>query len=176
MKLIQLTYHSDFPYTPMSGRAGARYEGWVLQETGRGQYKRPKRIVHPFLEQRKMWCLLSVHFNGVDLRFAMPSELDLFISVMSQNPLPSGRSLVPDCAIGRPKRHWLAKLPKEAKPWKFRSAICKFLAENEDVKRFRDFYASNPPRFEFEGVFDAYVDANVAARLKASGGKAISFA
>lgn len=160
MKSAKLSYHAIFPDTPISGRAGARWLAWVPQQSPGGQYRRPRRIVHPFLEQRKLWCLLSVHFQGVDLRFAMPLELDLFVAVMSRNPLPSGRSLVPDCAIGRPKRHWLARLPKEAKPWKFRKAICEYLAANETVRQFRAFYETRPLEFQFEGIFDSYLEAH----------------
>ena len=159
MKSAQLSYYSTFPTTPISGRAGARWYGWLQQQTAGGQYRRPTRVAHPFMGQRKLWCLLSIHFQGVDLRFAMPEELDHFIAIMSRNPLPSGRSLVPDCAIGRPNRHWLSKLPKQAKPWKFRQAVCKYLSENETVKKFRDFYRERPLKFRFEGVFDSIQEA-----------------
>jgi hypothetical protein len=150
----------------MSGRAGARYDGWVIERTPSGQFRRPTRIIHPFLYQRKRWCLLRVHFNGVDLRFAMPSELDMFISVMSQNPLPSGRSLVPECPFGRPKNHWLATLPGKAKPWKFRQAICRYLHDSDDVRRFREFYQEQPPELEFAGIYGSFWEAHLAYRMK----------
>jgi hypothetical protein len=163
MKSAELSYHPIFPVTPMSGRVGARWYGWVSNKTAGGQYRHPRRVEHPFLGQRKLWCLLSVHFQGVDLWFAMPEELDQFIDIMSRNPLPSGRSLAPECAIGRPRYHWLAKLPKEAKPWKFRQAICKYLSASETAKKFRDFYRERPVRFEFEGVFNSYHEAREQA-------------
>lgn len=156
MKSAKLSYHTIFPATPISGRAGARWYGWASGTTAGGQRKRPTQVTHPFLSQKKLWCLLSIHFQGVDLRFAMPEELDQFIAVMSRNPMPSGRSLVPDCAIGRPNNHWLSRLPKKAKPWKFRQAVCRYLAENETTKRFRAFYEGQPVQFRFEGVFDSY--------------------
>jgi len=112
--------------------------------------------------------LLSVHFQGVELRFALPEELDLFMSVMSRNPLPSGRSLVPDCAIGRPNQHWLSRLPKEAKPWKFRQAICKYLSECKTVKEFRAFYQQRPIQFKFEGVCASYFEVHAAVREQLS--------
>jgi hypothetical protein len=166
MKSARINLYRNFPETPMSGRAGARYYAWVQRTNDSGQPKSPERVGHPFLEQRKSWCLLSVHFNGVDLRFAMIEELDLFLNVMSRNPLPSGYSLVPDCAIGRPSRHWLARLPKQAKSWKFRKALCDFLRANTTVQAFRAFYERNPVKFHFEGVDDSYTAARASFRSR----------
>jgi hypothetical protein len=159
MKSAELSFQSTFPWTPVSGRAGARMYGCIREKTPGGQLRRPRWIAHPFLEQRKQWCLLSIHFNGIDLRFAMPEELDHFVDVMSRNPLPSGGSLVPAHAIGRPKNHWLARLPKEAKSWKYRQALCNYLSDNKTVKEFRAYYKDRPVVFEFDGVFDSYLDA-----------------
>lgn len=165
MKSAQIDLYRNFPDAPMSGSAGARYYGWVQRTTDSGQPKSPERVGHPFLQQRKSWCLLSVHFNGVDLRFAMIEELDLFLNVMSRNPLPSGYSLVPDCPIGRPSRHWLARLPKQTKPWKFRKALCDFLRENATVLAFRAFYERTPVKFHFDGVDDSYSGARAKWKL-----------
>ncbi|WP_253958299.1 hypothetical protein [Rhizobium sp. WYJ-E13] len=103
--------------------------------------------------------MLDVHFNGVDLLFATPLELDQFIAVMSQKILPSGWALVPGRPLGRPSNHWLSRLPKEAKSWKFRQAICKFLQEADTVKRFRNRYASQPVKLHFDGVYNNYYNA-----------------
>ncbi|WP_245304546.1 hypothetical protein [Rhizobium sp. WYCCWR10014] len=116
------------------------------------------------MRQRRTWCLLSVHFNGVDFEFAIPAEIDRFLDVMSRNPLPSGPSLVPNFPLGRPKYHWLASLPKGATNWKFRTSLCKYLVGSPDVRRFREFYADPPLRYSFENVFDNFFAANVAAR------------
>lgn len=162
MKSAELSYHSGFPSTPISWWAGARSDGWVRPRTASGQFKRAARIVHPFLDQRKLWCLLSVHFQGVDLRFAMPEELDQFIAVMSRNPLPSGGSLVPGWPLGRPPQHWLARLPGKAKPWKFRHAVCEYLRQSEVARQFRAFYSSQPPQVRFGGVFNSFHEARLS--------------
>jgi hypothetical protein len=128
-------------------------------------------ITHPFMRQRRIWCLLSVHFDGVDLKFATPAEIDRFLEVMSRNPLPSGRSLVPHYPLGRPKYHWLASLPKGATSWKFRAALCRYLVGNEEVRRFREFYAKQPLRYSFEDVFDSFFAADAVARRMAMDGK-----
>ncbi|MHA3914140.1 hypothetical protein [Halovulum sp. GXIMD14793] len=162
MKEVRLTYHDDFMPTPISGWAGARWYGWVNPKGAGGQYRKPEFTRHPFTSQRKKWCLLEVHFDGVDLRFVMPEELDLFLDVMSQNPLPSGQSLIAGCPLGRPNRHWLSRLPKKAKPLKFRQAVCRYLKDHSDVARFRDFYSGAPIKFEFDGFYSTRNDALLA--------------
>jgi hypothetical protein len=160
MKSAKLSYSRIFPETPISIWAGARIFGWTRESTPGGQYKRPRRVQHPFVHQRKIWCLLTIHFHGIDLLFATPRELDQFIHVMERNPLPSGWALVPGWAYGRPNRHWLSRLPKHTKTWKYRQAVCKYLRENKIVQEFRDFYEEQPIKFEFEGIY-SYHDARV---------------
>ncbi|WP_412565599.1 hypothetical protein [Thalassobius sp. MITS945101] len=154
MKSATLSYHKEFPWTPMSGWVGARKTGYVRQSSASGQFKRPKSIVHPFWSQRRMWCLLSVHFHGVDLRFAFPQELDHFLEILEQKHLPSGFSLLPgQQLVGRPNNHWLSRLPAKAKRWKFRQQLCVFLRDSSQVLQFRSFYAADVVQTEFEGVY-----------------------
>ena len=162
MKFAKLTYHSQFPATPVSGRAGARWVAWIATKTESGQFKRPTHVKHPFLTQRNRWCRLSVHFDGIDLQFATPEELDHFIDVLSQNPLPSGRSLVPDCAIGRPNRHWLSRLPAKAKSWKMRQRLCRYLTQCRETADFRAFYQKTPVQYTFPGFYDSFLDAQAS--------------
>jgi len=167
MKSAYITLHDSFPNTPVSGRVGARWIGWIKQTSDSGQPKRPKQVSHPFLEQRKKWCLLEIHFDGINLRFSMPQELDHFIDIMSKNPLPSARSLAPECAIGRPNRHWLSRLPAKAKPWKFRKRLCLYLLECPEVARLRKFYQNDPIKFDFPEVYDSFFDAHQATYVRA---------
>lgn len=164
MKSATLSYHREFPWAPMSGWAGARRGGWRQEGKPGGQFRTPRWVQHPFYFQRKLWCQLSVHFDGVDLVFAMPAELDLFIEVMSQNPLPSGWRLLKGLPRGRPNNHWLSRLPREAKPWKFRQAVCKFIRENETVEEFLRFYQTQPVQLSFEGIYDNHYEARWANR------------
>ena len=159
MKSVKLTYHDDFPWSPISGWVGARQIGYVLRKTESGQPKRPGYVIHPFLLQRRKWCLLTVEFERVELRFAFPRELDEFISVMTQNPLPSGSTLIKGRRLGRPNNHWLSRLPKKTKPLKFRKAICDYLGKAEGIITFREFYEADPVETTFEGVFD-YIEAH----------------
>lgn len=162
MKLVKLTYHEEFPATPVSGWAGASWRAWIKQSSDSGQPKRPKQIAHPFLSQRKLWCLLHLQFDGVGLRFATPREIDHVVDVLSKNPLPSGHSLVPGVRLGRPNSHWLSRLPSKAKSLKFRKRLCGFLMSSKDVKKFREFYAHNPVEYDFPHVFSSYWDAHRA--------------
>lgn len=162
MKKITLSYHRDFQWAPISGRAGARKYGWKNLRTETGQWKSPKTVRHPFAKQRKLWCVMVVEFQDIELIFAMPPELDQFLDVMSQNPLPSGHRLVKGQKLGSPNGHWLSRLPKKAKSWAFRQKICRFLETDPRVQKFRDFYMSQPVQLEFEGYFDSYHDAKRA--------------
>lgn len=163
MKSAAISLHDAFPETPVSGWVGARWVAWVPQTSASGQPKRPRQVPHPFLSQRRVWCLLHVHFDGVDLRFSMPQELDHVIEVLSQNPLPSGRSLTQQCVIGRPNRHWLSRLPAKAKSWKFRQRLCAYLTTLPEAQALRDFYAQTPIRFEFPQVYETFMAAQKAA-------------
>ena len=80
--------------------------------------------------------------------------------------MPSGRTLVPDCALGRPNGHWLSRLPAKAKSWKFRQRLCAYLQNCTEAQAMRDFYAENPVRTEFSGFFDSFEDARDTGLVK----------
>ncbi|WP_018634275.1 hypothetical protein [Neomegalonema perideroedes] len=170
MKTARLSWHEDFPETPISPWAGWRRVGWIRETTPGGQIRRPRSIPHPFATQRRHWALLEVNFADVDLYFATPQELDQFLAVMSRNPLPSGRALVPWHGRGRPNLHWLSRAPKAAKSWKFRRAICAWLPEQEAVRAFRAFYKERPVQTYFEGVFNSPLAAMRAPPSDSSSG------
>lgn len=168
MKSAKTSLHSSFPGTPVSWWAGARWYGWTREIDAAGNLKRHRQVRHPFLDQRKVWCMLEVHFDGLDLIFATPRELDQFIDVLSRNPLPSGRSLEPDCAIGRPNRHWLARLPKKSKSLKFRERLSGYLKRCDSAAEFRDFYEGDPVKFVFDGFYDNIPSAREAESTKST--------
>lgn len=168
MKSAQTSLHSQFPATPVSYWAGARWRGWVREDDATGNLKRIDEVRHPFLDQRKAWCLLEVHFAGVDLLFATPQELDHFIGILSQNPLPSGRALVPECAVGRPSKHWLSRLPKKAKSLKFRDKLCQYLENCDAASTFRKFYKDHPVQCAFPGFYDSVEAARGAETISQS--------
>ena len=159
MKSAQISYHSEFPQTPLSGWVGVRMLAWARERTASGQLTRPRSFPHPFLAQRKLWCQATVSFDTAKLRFALPQELDHFLDVMLQNPLPSGASLVAGHAVGRPNRHWLSRLPKRLMPWKTRQRLCRYLTTAPELRDLREFYRDQPVRFSFPGYFNSYMEA-----------------
>lgn len=157
MKKITLVYHKHFPWTPISGWVGARAIGYIVPTASTGQFRKPKRIEHPFVKQRNKWCRMIVEFNGVWVQFTIPAELDHFLDIMSQKILPSGYRLIKvDNYIGRPNAHWLSRLPAKAKPWKHRQALCSYLTNHKTVQEFRVFYQNSPVKTDFrdEGIYD----------------------
>lgn len=160
MKKAQISYHRLFPWTPVSGWAGARSRGYVPRISPSGQRMSPTTLDHPFRFQRKQWCLLKVEFDGVGLVFATPQELDHFIDVLSRNPLPNGGSLIKGrIRPGKPNGHWLSRLPTKARSWKFRQKLCRYLQEQPKIGEFRAFYAEQPVRYAFEGFYDDFYEA-----------------
>lgn len=117
-------------------------------------------VPHPFTASLKLWCQLQIEFNGVFLLFSTPHELDQFIDVMSQNPLPSGHRLVKGRrSLGRPNTHWLSRLPAKAKAGKFRKQVIAFLEDNKACKEFREFYVGKTLNFEAPGLYQSYFEA-----------------
>ena len=162
MNNIELSYHREFPFTPLSYWAGQHINGWVNKQTVSGQWRSPTYGETPFATQRKLWCRLEVQFRGVTLFFATPQELDHFLAIMQQKHLPSGPSLVQGRRMGRPNNHWLSRLPAKAKSWKFRNAICEFLSRQAGVRKFRGFYQNQPVQTEFPGYYSSFSAANKA--------------
>ena len=74
--------------------------------------------------------MLSVEFNGLELYFASAQELHHFLSVISQNPMPTSQQLskARGTTLG-PNRHWLSRLPANAKSYKMRKALFDYLVK-----------------------------------------------
>lgn len=156
MKSARLTYHRRYPQIPTRYRVGEQFLDARSARVFTGYWPlppqfRPRAVPRP----RPLWCVLEVEFDGIFLSFVIPQELDHFLDVMSQNPLPSGHALVPGQAVGRPKRHWLARLPSRAKPWKFRQRLCRHLGTLPEAAAFRRFYRDHPVRFDFPDHLNA---------------------
>lgn len=163
MKQASLSYHGTFPETPLSFWAGHARYAWIRAGTASGQKRKPQMVDHPFRRQRRLWCLLSVHLDGVDLVFATPRELDMLTQTLSRNPLPSGCSLDPRFRLGRPNNHWLSRLPAKAKSHKYREKLIAYLGGAAPVQEFLTFYDHPPLCYEYKGYFLTYPEAVEAA-------------
>lgn len=64
----------------------------------------------------KGYAVLRVQFEGHELQFSAPAQLDHFIEVLSTKPLPTSRQLSSrrGLPVG-PNGHWLSRLPAALK-------------------------------------------------------------
>lgn len=78
------------------------------------------------------WPVLMVEVDEVKLVFTSLAELDTYVDVMSQTPLPSTRELSRGFSMG-PDSHWLSQLPKKAKSPEHRETAVTYLRELRPV-------------------------------------------
>ena len=138
MKSVALYLSRQMPITPVSRWIGPT--GWMraCRGTPHGEAIPGDLVPAPYYH-RKSWAELEVHVDGITLYFATPLELDEVTRVLSQNPLPSTRTLTRDRAAG-PNSHWLSRLPKKSKTQKWRQKFLRYIAQHPKVAAFRAFY------------------------------------
>ena len=70
----------------------------------------------PSAVPHKGFVFLHVEFEGTDLQFSAPRQLDHFIEVLSTKPLPTSRRLSSSHGLpAGPNSHWLSRLPASIK-------------------------------------------------------------
>ena len=75
------------------------------------------------------WPIFYVEFDGFIFSFASLAEIDVCISTLSKKLLPTTRQLSAERGtMMGPNRHWLSRLPKETKPWRYRQRAIRYLA------------------------------------------------
>lgn len=84
----------------------------------------------PFPVPEKGFATFWIECDGVVFQFASLDELRACIGILGRKLLPTTIRLAHDRGgdIG-PSRHWLSKLPLEAKPWRYREKAVKYLAK-----------------------------------------------
>ncbi len=71
-----------------------------------------------------------VELDGFTFYFASLAELDHCVEILSQRVLPTSRRLSEIRGTGYgPNNHWLSRLPKGTKNWKYRQKAVKYLSE-----------------------------------------------
>jgi hypothetical protein len=71
-----------------------------------------------------------VELDGFVFRFASLAELDACIRTLSHKVLPTSRRLSEERGTGYgPNNHWLSRLPKGTKSWRYRQRAVKYLQE-----------------------------------------------
>jgi hypothetical protein len=70
----------------------------------------------PAVVAHKGFAFLHVEFDTAELLFSAPAQLDHFIDVLSQKPLPTSRTLSSQRGLPvGPNGHWLSRLPAALK-------------------------------------------------------------
>lgn len=77
--------------------------------------------------------MFMVEFDGFTFRFASLAELDVCVATLSQKVLPTTRRLSAerDTEMG-PNSHWLSRLPKDTKSWRYREQAVRYLMETRE--------------------------------------------
>jgi len=91
---------------------------------------------------RQKWAQLTIEIDATSLVFWLPDELEIFCQVFSMSPFPTAKTLLkssPDAT--ELNRHWLSRLPKEAKSKKNRQRFLKYVASRPSIlQEFLEFY------------------------------------
>ncbi|MES2569101.1 MAG: hypothetical protein V4710_03485 [Verrucomicrobiota bacterium] len=76
------------------------------------------------------WPLFLVDLDGFTFRFASLAELEVCIQTLSSKVLPTTRRLSAQrgANVG-PNSHWLSRLPKGTKSWRYRQKAIRYLAD-----------------------------------------------
>ena len=123
MKKATVVYRETYRSTPVSFWAHRHLDGESWSAATRFDPPLPAPV------PGKGWAQLLVQFDGVELAFSSPAELDQVIDVLSRNPLPTTRRLSELRGTTRgPNAHWLSRLPSSAKPQGFRRRLVTYLA------------------------------------------------
>jgi hypothetical protein len=103
---------------------------WVHREAD-GKHWREAEAHEPPLPgpvPGKGFAVYFVEVDGFVFRFASLAELDECVRVLSQRVLPTSRRLSEERGTGYgPNNHWLSRLPKGMKSWRYRQKAVKCL-------------------------------------------------
>ena len=78
-----------------------------------------------------LFTIYCVEYDGIILKFSSIYQYDDFLNVLSQKMLPQTINLSNGRKTSRgPNTHWLSKLPKKVKSWKFRNEMVNYLKAN----------------------------------------------
>ena len=82
----------------------------------------------------KSYATFFVELDGFTFRFASLGELDHCVDILSRRVLPTSRrpSEIRGAGYG-PNNHWLSRLPKGTKSWKYRQKAVSYLKEAREV-------------------------------------------
>jgi hypothetical protein len=112
---------------------------WVHIPVYEGSRKHPVRYEPPMPKPvpGRGWPLFLVEQDGFTFRFSSLAELDVCVATLSQKLLPTTRRLSEIDGRGAgPNGHWLSRLPKGTKSWRYREkAVRSLLTARGDFVR-----------------------------------------
>lgn len=76
------------------------------------------------------WPVYFVEFDGFTFRFASLAELAVCVAILSRKVLPTTRQLSAERGTtAGPNSHWLSRMPKGTKSWRYRERAVRYLLE-----------------------------------------------
>jgi hypothetical protein len=117
-----IEYRQSWTHQPMTFWVHVEADGKPWHEAQRFEPPAPKPV------PGRGWPLFFVELDDFTFRFASLDELDVCVATLSQKALPTTRRLSADrgARIG-PKSHWLSRLPKGTKSWRYRVRADEYL-------------------------------------------------
>lgn len=124
MKRHWIEYASRWTPQPMSY--------WVHKEADGRDWYEAQEFDPPLPEPvvGKGFANYFVEVDGFVFRFASLAELDVCILTLSQRVLPTSSRLTEERGTSYgPNNHWLSRLPKGTKSWRYRQKAARFLKQ-----------------------------------------------
>jgi hypothetical protein len=124
MKKHWITYHPEWTRGPMTF--------WVHRQSGQQNGEGIPRLDPPAPKPvpGKGWPAYFVELDGFTFQFSSLAELDVCVSALGQKVLPTTRKLSEEHGSGAgPNSHWLSRLPKGTKSWRYRQKAAVYLMQ-----------------------------------------------
>ena len=105
---------------------------WVHRERGNRPWYEANDFAPPAPNPvpGKGYAIYSVEIDGMIFRFSSIAQLEHCIDILGRKLLPRTIDLSADRGTSKgPNSHWLSRLPKKAKPWRYREKATKYLRE-----------------------------------------------
>ncbi len=78
----------------------------------------------------KGYAIYCVEIDGMIFRFSSIPQIERCIEILGRKLLPRTIDLAAQRGTSKgPNSHWLSRLPKKAKPWRYREKAVKYLRE-----------------------------------------------
>ena len=132
MKRHWIEYQESQPDCPMTfwvHRPADIRDWWRARE-----FNPPRQPVVP----ARGYPVLKIEFDGFTFEFASLDEIRACIETLGRKLLPrtidlANKGYTWNATGGGPNSHWLSRLPKEVKPWKYREKAVAYMRESLEI-------------------------------------------